>query len=490
MEITTIIEWINQNRGYSIDPRYYGHIAEWVDWWRGYYKPFHSYRQINPDGSIRERKLYTLRMAKKVCRDWASILLNEKTQITIADKKSAAYLLGNTDGDGGEFGRLRFWDNGNRLIEKAFYSGTGAFALKARNMAIEGDGAIIPDEQASITIDYLDAQHIIPLSVQKGNVTEVAFVSDEIRRGEQYIYLELHEREEDATYCITNLYFRVKDGRLELAPLPTGIASVWHTGSPYPLFALVSPNEVNNISCNNGLGMSVFADAVDELQGVDLAFNNFCRDFYLGGKKVFYNQSLVHRTRDRAGNLVDVAPDDVAQQLFMQMGDGDLDDASKLVHEFNPSLRVGENRDGVQAMLDYLSFKVGLGTKHYQFNASSVVTATQYAGDKQELIQNAAKHYIPVEAALKSVVRAALWIGRNVIGLPVDPDTNITVQFEDSYIIDKESERLRDQQEVRDGLMQKWEYRVKWYGEDEATAKATLGDDRTDDDYMGFGGDG
>lgn len=47
----------------------------------------------------------------------------------------------------------------------------------------------------------------------------------------------------------------------------------------------------------------------------------------------------------------------------------------------------------------------------------------------------------------------------------------MTIQFEDSYIIDKESERERDRQDVRDGFMQKWEYRMKWFGEDEETAK-------------------
>jgi len=30
--------------------------------------------------------------------------------------------------------------------------------------------------------------------------------------------------------------------------------------------------------------------------------------------------------------------------------------------------------------------------------------------------------------------------------------------------------------EVRMGLMQKWEYRVKWYGEDEETAKKVIAD--------------
>ena len=104
-------------------------------------------------------------------------------------------------------------------------------------------------------------------------------------------------------------------------------------------------------------------------------------------------------------------------------------------------------------------------------------------------VQNAAKHYITVEAAIKTVVQAALWIGKEVVGLTVDPEAVVTVQFEDSYIIDKESERLRDQQEVRDGLMLKWEYRMKWYGEDEATAKKMVGENRTDGEWMGFGGD-
>ena len=56
------------------------------------------------------------------------------------------------------------------------------------------------------------------------------------------------------------------------------------------------------------------------------------------------------------------------------------------------------------------------------------------------------------------------------------------------YIIDKESERERDRQDVRDGLMQPWEYRLKWYGETEADAKAILEERENDDDMMGFGG--
>ena len=487
MNIATVIDWLNKNKGYHVDSQYYKHISVWVDWWRGFYRPFHQYNQLNPDGTTRERKLYSLRMAKKVCQDWASILLNEKTQIVPEDKASASFLLGETDGDGGEFGRLNFWDCGNRLIEKAFFSGTGAFVVKAKGMAMDVDGGILPDEGARLALDYLDAQKIIPLSMRNGIITEAAFVSEEIHKGEAHLYLELHELEEDSTYRISNYYFRAANDILMPEKLPPGIAPVWHTGSPYPLFAIVSPNAVNNIDHNNGMGMAVYADALDALQGVDLAFNNFCRDFYLGGKKVFYNKSLIRHVSDGYGKTVTIAPDDVAQQLFMQMDGDTIDlDEKELIYEFNPALRVAENKDGVQAMLDYLSFKCGLGTKHYQFNAGSIVTATQYTGDKQELIQNAAKHYIPVEAALKAVVKAALWVGREVMGAPVHPETPVTIQFEDSYIIDKESERERDRQDVRDGFMQKWEYRMKWFGEDEETAKKMVAPDQSDEDWMGF----
>ena len=70
------------------------------------------------------------------------------------------------------------------------------------------------------------------------------------------------------------------------------------------------------------------------------------------------------------------------------------------------------------------------------------------------------------------------------------PDGKYEMQFtwDDSVIIDAEAERLRDQQEVAQGLMLAWEYRVKWYGEGEATAKRKLaeGKEMSDDQILDF----
>ncbi|MDD4390599.1 MAG: hypothetical protein PHW03_07335 [Eubacteriales bacterium] len=479
MNIRLIIDLLNKEKGYILSSDYYANIDTWRDWWRGFHKPFHEFSEIS--GNTRKtRKLYTLKMGKKVCEDWAAILLNEKTEIVVDDKASAEFLQGD-DGTGGVFGKVSFWQKGNELVEKAFYSGTGAFVVKLDGMKLQGK-TIIKSPNAAVRIDYLTAHNIIPLTVKNGVITEAAFASEVFEKGKKFVYLEIHELSEGG-YQISNRYFSAENDQLKSASLPEGVLPLINTGSDIPLFAIFGPNIVNTIPGSNGLGMSIYAHAIDNLMGVDLAFNNFCRDFKLGGKKVFYSESLV-RT-DENGNKI--TPDDVMQQLFSVVEAPLREDGkNNMMTEYNPDLRVTDNKDGIQAQLDYLSFKVGFGTKHYQFNSGQIVTATQYTGDKQELIQNASKHYIVIERALKQLVKAILWAGKEIIGQPINPDAKITINFEDSYIIDKESERLRDLQEIRDGLMQKWEYRVKWYGEDEETAKKMIGVDLTDDALLGF----
>jgi A118 family predicted phage portal protein len=410
-------------------------------------------------------------MAKKICEDWASVLLNEKTEIDIGNNASATFLQGE-DGKGGVFGNIDFWNAANALVEKAFYSGTGAFVLKLDGLTVSEDGDVENSPEAMIRMEYLPAFCIIPLSTRNEQITEVAFVSESTVRGKKRVYLEIHMLE-NTGYVIENRYYDDENGNLKPVELPPGIAKRFTTGSPIPFFSVIRPNMVNPYDSNLGLGCSVFSQAIDNLKGVDLAYNNFCRDFWLGGKKVFYSRELTKQGGVTAdGTPLYIAPDDMMQQLFVSIGD-EFTDEKKLVHEFNPDLRVADNKDGVQAQLDYLSFKCGLGAKHYRFEGGSVpVTATEYTGDKQDLKQNAAKHGIVIEKALQDIVQAMLWVGKNIIGQPVDPDTQITVRFSDGYIVSDAEKKADDRQDLLNSVLQRYEYRMRWYGEDEATAKA------------------
>jgi hypothetical protein len=50
----------------------------------------------------------------------------------------------------------------------------------------------------------------------------------------------------------------------------------------------------------------------------------------------------------------------------------------------------------------------------------------------------------------------------------------VSIDFDDSIIQDKETERQQDRQDVAMGVMPPWEYRAKWYGETEKEAKAKI----------------
>lgn len=463
------VKYLNQKYDIKISTSYYEKIKTWRNWWEGFVDDVHSYREVGVDNAPRKREMYRLKMAKRVAEDWASLMLNEKTLVAVEHKGSSEYLQGE-DGTGGVFSDTNFWSEGNELMEKAFAFGTGAFVARAEGAKINAAGKIMPDKGCKPGIEYLDALSIIPLSVSKSKITEAAFVSEFTQKGKACCYLETHMKGDNGNYIIENECFEIEAGDLRKCDLPEGMAERIDTGSPRPWFAIVYPNIANNIRNNNGLGMSVYANATDNLLGVDIAFNNFVRDFRLGGKKVFYNKAMLQTNAE--GKVI--TPDDVVQQLFQMVGDGLDFDAKQMAQEYNPSLRVTENKDGIQAQLDYLSFKCGMGTRRYQFESGGVKTATEYTGERQDLVQHANKHMIPLEAAIKTLCAALLYIGKEFCGADCDPDTVITVNFEDGFCIDDETLRERDRQDVREGLMNKWEYRKKWYGETEEEAKAAI----------------
>ena len=83
------------------------------------------------------------------------------------------------------------------------------------------------------------------------------------------------------------------------------------------------------------------------------------------------------------------------------------------------------------------------------------------------------KHEIILEDVLKRLIRIIIRLGQ-VTGNVLDPDTEITIDFDDSIIEDKDSERQQDRQDVSMGVMRLEEYRAKWYGETVEQARQNL----------------
>ncbi len=72
--------------------------------------------------------------------------------------------------------------------------------------------------------------------------------------------------------------------------------------------------------------------------------------------------------------------------------------------------------------------------------------------------------------AIKVLVDAIdAWMTMEDLALP--GSVNLAISWDDSLVTDKKAEREQDLQDLAAGIMQAYEYRMKWHGEDEKTAR-------------------
>ena len=85
---------------------------------------------------------------------------------------------------------------------------------------------------------------------------------------------------------------------------------------------------------------------------------------------------------------------------------------------------------------------------------------------------------------MTELCRIILRLGNTAMNAGLNEDAEVTIDFDDSIIEDKTTERNNDRQDLAAGIMNPWEYRMKWYNEDEATAKKMLPkmEDMTDEE--------
>lgn len=482
MNITAFLDYLKESRhfpGYSMpDTGYYSYIETWRQWWQGDVPTVHTLRFTAADGSRKTRRRASLRMPKRACEDWANLLLNDRTTFQIRDTATARYLLGDDEQQvGGLLRQLHFWENANRLVEQAYWSGTGAFVLSVTGLDVSADGISQPSPEARITLDYVPASCILPLRVERGVVEEAAFVSECQRDTIPCCYLQTHTIR-NGRRVIRNEWFSClpdSSGVPRFAPLeaPPGMVReiTLPEGSP-PWFSLFSPAAVKNIDGGRGLGISIFAEALDEAQGVDLAFDNYREDIRLGHKKIFYGASICQTVIDKDGTPYKIPPDDDVQSqfVFLPGQESSLDEAPQY-HEYNPDLRVEDNHRAVQDMLNLFSFKCGLGCHRYNFEQGAVTTATEYNGSRQDLVQSANKNQIPIEAALIQIVRAILWAAKNLLDADVDPETPVSVNWDDSYITDAETRMSQMREDALSGILPRYKYLAARYGVSEEEAR-------------------
>lgn len=445
-------------------------IRSW-DGWMGARGEFYDYRDKDGLGRVYAVHRRSIHPAMRVCREWGSLLLNEDVKVVCDDQ-------GATDWIGSFLSSTNFMAQAQATVVRAFGLGTGAWALW------------VDAGRRRVRIRHYDARMVVPLTWDEDGVTECAFVTRAFYRGKAVDQLQMHLRGGDGlfggasfspgsssaygagadgalgmgdegTYRIVTVCFDHEGNVIE----PAGVAPVFDTGCALPTFGIVRPAIANTRVDMSPYGQSVFADAVDAVQAVDLTFDALVNEVDVSKMRVFLSDVLFDReaSGDRSVTIPFGRQDCTVFRKVMSTED--------TIQEFAPALRTASQAEAFRIALQMLGDLTGLGLGYFDFDESRgyVKTATEVSSDNSALMRNIRRHENAMEGAICGIARAVMAVSRG-FGESVPDEGGVRVQFDDSIIQDTAAEKAQDMAEV--GVtMAAWEYRARWYGEDEATAR-------------------
>lgn len=439
----------------TVENKFYSLIDVWKSWYDGDVKDFHSYTVWNGIEEL-ECHRYSVNMGKKVCEDWANLLMNERVNITLEGKKEQAFVDAVLDNNNWEV-------KSNEFQERKAAVGTIAYVPIVEEMGVDPDTAEVKDT-GKIHINYVTAANIYPLTWDNGVIRECAFVSRKRVDDREYTYIQVH-RLNGGEYDIENHLYDADEVPLTSVRGFETIPPVVHTGSDKPQFVIDRLNIANSDE-ENPMGVAVFAYAIDQLKSIDITYDSYVNEFVLGKKRIVVQPEA---TKDINGRPVF----DKRETVYYVLPEDRAADGN-ILQQVDMTLRTTEFNTGMQDMLNVLSSKCGFGENHYKFDQTSIATATQVISENSTMFNTIRKHEIILREAITNLCRTLLRMGNRYMGAELDENIEISIDFDDSIIEDKQADFNRDKIMLDSGIMNDWEFRMRWMNEDEATAKAAL----------------
>ena len=216
-------------------------------------------------------------------------------------------------------------------------------------------------------------------------------------------------------------------------------------------------NKVDGSSC----GVSVYESAENLIRKADVQGARLDWEYDSGERAIHVDERAL---KNRGGKTY-------LPRLKKRLYKGlNLDDNNKdLYKEYSPEMRDEAFRRGLEEYKREIEFNVGLAYGDLSDAQEVDKTATEVLASKTRKYNRVTAIQGKLEECLNGFVNAlAFYNGSYMSGV------EFTCEFNDSILADEESERQQDRQDVSMGVMSLLEYRMKWYNEDEETAKSKI----------------
>lgn len=381
----------------------------------------------------------SLRIEDGICREFADVVLTEmetnidNKRLDKVYQKTVAKLNENLQGG----------------------LGLGSFAIKP----LGADSA-----------EFVAADKIIPISFDDdGMLSDVGFLTvKQVGTGSYYTRFERHYFI-NGNLTIENKCYHSQSKENIGSPCDLSAVDEWAGISPGPVtypgmkqmdfgyYRNPLENRIDGSKC----GVSVFESARERIKAADVQGARLDWEYDSGERAVHVDA--------RALNYINQGMAKLNKRLYRGLNIDDGKD-KELLKEYSPEMRDESFRRGLEDRKREIEFIVGLAYGDLSNVQEVEKTATEIKVSKSRKYNRVTAIQENLRICLEGFAAGlAFYNGLYRSGY------GFNCKFNDSILTDEETERKQDREDVAMGAMQMYEYRMKWYNEDEATARAAVG---------------
>ena len=334
-------------------------------------------------------------------------------------------------------------------------------------------------------IDLFTPDRFLVTECVNDKITGVIFYfSEKVKKDLWYTRLEYHRFSDDGSYLIDNVCYEGKSKddtykKVDISATPWNglLESAVIGGIEQPLYGVLRTPQANNIDIGSPLSMPIFAEAIEELKDLDIAYSRNSKEIVDSKRTVLMDADKLFPFQ--ASELFRLDPTIAAGRMKEKMG---LPDYVKVVEgngsddfyqEINPTLQTQTRLDGINAILSQIGYKIGFSNGYFVFNQKTgMVTATQVESDDRRTIQFIKDVRDKLEDCLDDTIYA-LDVMATLYGLAPAGTYEVTYDFGD-ITYNREEDRLRWWQYVQAGKVPAWMFFEKFEGMSEEEAKAMV----------------
>ena len=334
-------------------------------------------------------------------------------------------------------------------------------------------------------IDLFTPDRFLVTECVNDKITGVIFYfSEKVKKDLWYTRLEYHRFADNGSDLIDNVCYggKSKDDTykkvdISVTPWSGLLESAVIGGIDQPLYGVLRTPQANNIDINSPLSMPIFAEAIEELKDLDIAYSRNSKEIVDSKRTVLMDADKLFPFQ--ASELFRLDPTIAAGRMKEKMGmpnyvkvvEGNGSD--DFYQEINPTLQTQARLDGINAILSQIGYKIGFSNGYFVFNQKTgMVTATQVESDDRRTIQFIKDVRDKLEDCLDDTIYA-LDVMATLYELAPAGTYDVTYDFGD-ITYNREEDRLRWWQYVQAGKVPAWMFFVKFEGMSKEEAKAMV----------------